>query len=276
MTGSLVGQSGRSKPRQVRQWHNGPTRQADVVYAALKGELYLASWALPGARLTENGLSDHFGTSRAPVREALKRMVQERYLSAHFRNGYTVRAFSIETFRELSEVRIVLESQAIRWALAQPSLDYDAQLEPLRAEWYASRQESDVSRIARLNWEFHAGIVALSGNSQLLQLHRDVLERVEVVQRLDFTEEDRIETTYDEHRAVIDALFRRDIEDAVRNLELHIRRSTAVVSQRMTDPASGYQSAANPEQRASTSAVAMCGDGSEPPSGGPVQRRSEC
>ena len=221
----------RSEPRRVRQSVDAHTRQADRVYAALKDELYVAPWALPDGRLTENGLSDHFGTSRAPVREALQRMVQERYLSAHFRNGYTVRAFSMETFRELSEVRILLESQALRWASADPRVDHRSRLALLRASWDTVDRESDLSRINRLNTEFHCGLVALSSNAQLMRLHNDVFERVEVIQRLDFIEQYRIESTYDEHCVVLDALESGDYDKAVEHLESHIRRSTECVGE---------------------------------------------
>ena len=230
MGDSVMTRHRRSEPRRVRQCGDRHTRQADRVYIALKNELYLAPWALPDGRLTENSLSNYFGTSRAPVREALQRMVQERYLSAHFRNGYTVRTFSMETFRELSEVRILLESQALRWASIHPLADYRSRLQWLRAAWDTVERESDLSRITRMNTEFHCELVALSGNAQLMRLHADVFERVEVIQRLDFTEQYRIESTYDEHCRVLDALDSSDNDEGVKRLEDHIRRSTASVS----------------------------------------------
>lgn len=226
----------RSTGRVRRRSSSGssPERQADRVYQALKDKLYLATWALPGERLTEHGLAEYFGTSRVPVREALRHLVQERYLWAHFRNGYTVRAFSARTFQELNEVRITLECQALHWAAKRPRTEHDeACLHQLKQAWAAPEQKTTVEHLARLNREFHAALVALSGNEELARVHGDVIERVEVVQRLDFTQYDRIESTYREHRAVLDALASGDDGSAAQELTSHIRHSTEEVRKRM-------------------------------------------
>lgn len=217
-----IGRSGRSRT---------PERQADLVYAQIKDNLYLADWALPGKKLTEHGLSALVGTSRAPVREALQKLVQERYLIAHFRNGYTVREFSKETFRELTDVRIMLECQALRWSHTHPALT--KKLHALQTTWTPSEDTLPVGQMIRMNREFHMDLVTLAANAQLSRIHADVLERVEVVQRLDFTEHDRVEATYREHRRVIDTMIDGRIDTAIDLLTEHIQRSTDSVNERM-------------------------------------------
>ncbi|WP_091641363.1 GntR family transcriptional regulator [Aquisalimonas asiatica] len=210
-----------------------PGRQADRVYVRLKECLFLEPWALPGMKWTEHGLSTLFGTSRAPVREALQRLVQERYLAAHYRNGYTVKGFSTEMFKELTDVRILLECQALRLSRDHPALTEE--LETLRHVWEAPEERVSFDHMTRMNREFHLSLVRLGGNEQLSRVHADVLERVEVVQRLDFTAHDRVEATYREHLGVINALARGQTEQAVSELTDHIQKSTAAVNDRMTD-----------------------------------------
>ncbi|MFO7858869.1 MAG: winged helix-turn-helix domain-containing protein, partial [Ectothiorhodospiraceae bacterium] len=66
-----------------------PAKAGDRIYETIKSELYIE--LAPGDRLTEQSVSRRFGVSRIPVREALHRLVQEGYLHAHRRAGYTVR-----------------------------------------------------------------------------------------------------------------------------------------------------------------------------------------
>ncbi len=218
-----------------------PERQADHVYRELKASLYLVSWALPGQKLTEHGLSGVFGTSRAPVREALQRLVQEQYLAAHFRSGYTVMTFSERAFQELTEVRIMLECQALQAWFIHPIQNPDAEtrIRNLRQTWSHPNGSDSATEVTQLNLEFHTDLVALACNRQLQKVHADVLERVEVVQRLDFKEEDRVETTYREHQSILDAMVEGQIDVGMDRLSQHIQRSTDSVKDRSSAYFSG-------------------------------------
>lgn len=192
---------------------------AEFVYSRLKGELYTS--LRPGDRLVESAIAGRLAVSRTPVREALQRLVREGYLLAHLRNGYTVAAVDFGVVNELYHVRAVLEVEALRLCCEREG---GVALGALETVWCVprARQVRDTGAVAQLNTEFHAGLVALSGNRELARVHGEVFDRIRLVQRLDFTRDERIDATYEEHAAILAALARRDSERAAALLRAHI------------------------------------------------------
>lgn len=199
------------------------------VYETIKGELYFS--LKPGDRLTEQGVSTRFGISRIPVREALQRLVQGGYLESHLRNGYTVREISARTYSELMEARVLLECHALRLLVRNKSARTEGALERLALVWSTPDRSLTSHELNVLNSDFHRTLVNLAGNRELARLEEDTLERIEVAQRLDFTQNQRIEETYGEHAEILNAVSRGDADRAVNTLEEHIRSSAnAVIS----------------------------------------------
>ncbi len=95
----------------------------------------------PGARLRQEELAEVFGTSRIPVREALRALEYEGLVSSEPHRGFTVTALDADDVEEVYALRILLESEAVRLAL--PLLT-DEDLEELEVLFRvdAGRQES--------------------------------------------------------------------------------------------------------------------------------------
>jgi len=203
-------------------------KAGDRVYETIKGEIYLS--LRPGDRLTEQSVSERFGVSRIPVREALQRLVQEGYLQAHLRNGYTVKEISSRTYTELMELRVVLECQALRMISPDGAQRTRNMLTHLASVWETPEPSLSSHDVSALNRRFHQTLVDLTGNRELARVEQQTLERIEVAQRLDFTRPQRVEDTYREHGAILQALLNGDAERARRTLEAHIRNSARVVT----------------------------------------------
>lgn len=202
-------------------------RLADRAYDRLKGQLYLT--LKPGERITESSVAGDLAVSRTPVREALQRLVQEGYLRAHLRNGYTVAPVDFAVVHELYHVRTVLELEAIR--LCCGAGQRSAWTDALDRVWKVprARRLRETDAVSRLNTEFHRALVALGGNRELARVHGEVFDRILLLQRLDFTRDERIDATYDEHAAVLTALAQGRGEEAGRLLAEHISVSRDTV-----------------------------------------------
>lgn len=211
-------------------------KAGDRIYQALKGEIYLD--LKPGDRLTEQSVSERFGVSRIPVREALQRLVQEGYLRAHLRNGYTVNQISSRTYAELMEVRVVLEGHAVREIACKTSPATAKALDNLASIWSTPNRSLSSHDLNTLNREFHQTLVDLADNRELARLEQATLDRIEVAQRLDFTKPQRISETYREHAAILQALREGHAERAVQILETHIRSSARAVTSIIDHPSS--------------------------------------
>lgn len=196
---------------------------ADRAYAAIKEDLFEFR-LLPGERFSENEVAARLGVSRTPVREALYRLEREGYLTVQSKSGWSVRGLDFERFDHLYEVRTLIELAALRRLAAAETLEA---VLPLKAVWLvpASARLDDAREVARLDEQFHLGLVGSTGNPEMLRIHLDVTERIRVIRRLDFTKADRIESTYQEHGQILRAVLSRKVELASTLLTAHIERS---------------------------------------------------
>ncbi len=205
------------------------TNLAATVYAQLKSDIFEFR-LLPGDRFTETEVALRLGVSRTPVREALYKLDRDGYIFVSARNGWNVKPFDFEAFENLYDVRIILELAAVKKLCemeAKPVLD------ALKETWLAppERRERDPQKICDLDEQFHAGLVAAAGNPETARIHQEITGRIRIIRRLDFTQPDRIDSTYDEHAQILRNIMRRKHDPAGMMLKAHIESSKAVVRQ---------------------------------------------
>lgn len=204
--------------------------RADQVYEQLKRDV--ADFKLvPGDRFTENELSERLGVSRTPVRQALFRLQQEGYVEVLFRSGWRVLPFDFDRFEQLYDLRMVLETTAARRLCTDGARVDLSLLKELAAIWLvpATERSDKTLEVAYWDEEFHCALVAAAGNSEMARVHRDVTERIRIIRRLDFTQQLRIDATYDEHAKILRAIQRKRGDQAVLLLSAHIQSSKSEV-----------------------------------------------
>jgi len=204
---------------------------ADTVYERVKDDI--AEFRLvPGDRFTETEIAERMGVSRTPVRQALFRLQREGFVQVQFRAGWMVQPFDFEMFENLYDLRIVLETTSVQ-RLCEAARDQvdRGRLEALQAFWLAPKAERklDGRLVSKRDEEFHATLVAAAGNPEIARVHRDVTDRIRIIRRLDFTQADRVQATYDEHAQILRAVMRRRTDQAVLLLRTHIEASKAEV-----------------------------------------------
>ncbi|KPB52855.1 MULTISPECIES: GntR family transcriptional regulator [Pseudomonas syringae group] len=197
---------------------------AEDVYRRLKQEIF-DFYLLPYDRFTETQLADRYQVSRTPVRDALYRLQREGYLDVEFRRGWSVRPLDFDQIDQLYDLRIVLECAAIERICA--SADVHPELTTLREHWLIDRDswQTDMQVVADLDEQFHTQLVAASGNLEMARIHQEVTERIRIVRRLDFFKSARIEHTYLEHAAILNALQARKRDEALLLLRSHVEIS---------------------------------------------------
>jgi DNA-binding GntR family transcriptional regulator len=200
---------------------------AGSVYDRLKADIFEFR-LLPGTRFSENEVASRSSVSRTPVREALFRLEREGYLQVHPKSGWSVRPLDFDALDHLYDLRMVLECAAVEKLCAGNPRQALAGLE--RVWLVAPRSRlTDGARVARLDEEFHARLVAAAGNPELARMHQSITERIRIVRRLDFTHPERIVYTYLEHGQILRAILGRRSARAVGLLRGHIETSKSEV-----------------------------------------------
>ena len=202
-------------------------RLADAVYEQLKADIFDFR-RLPGVGLSENEIAARTGVSRTPVREALLRLQRDGFVERQPKIGWSVRPLDFERFESLYDLRVILELAALAKLCAGA---IGGALDRLKAVWLAPKKQraSDPVEVARLDEAFHAMLVQAAGNPELARVHGDITERIRIIRRLDFTQPQRVERTYEEHAAVLRAVLARNPERAGALLRAHIEASKLAV-----------------------------------------------
>jgi DNA-binding GntR family transcriptional regulator len=200
---------------------------AGTVYESVKRDIFDFR-LLPGDRFTETEVAVRAGVSRTPVREALYKLEREGYIQVSSRNGWSVNPFDFESFESLYDVRVIMELAASQKVCEMAER---SDFEELKGIWLVppSMRVRDPQKACELDERFHATLVAAAGNPQLARMHHDITERIRIIRRLDFTQPDRIDSTYEEHAQILRAVLRRRLDQSRLLLKSHIEASKAVV-----------------------------------------------
>jgi DNA-binding GntR family transcriptional regulator len=98
---------------------------ADRAYTAVR-DMIVSLELRPGAVVNERELTAQLGIGRTPMREALRRLAQEKFVAVYPRRGMFVTTVEIRDLASLCEVRLVLEGLAVRLA-AERATDADTE-----------------------------------------------------------------------------------------------------------------------------------------------------
>ena len=200
---------------------------SQMAYEALKRNIFDFE-LLPGDRFSETDIAARLNMSRTPVRDALYRLEREGFLQVHLRVGWSVRPFDFAQFENFYDLRLILEQASI---VRLCDLPERPDLDKLKAVWLVPAAERlTVSKeVSELDEAFHSSLVHAAGNPEVARCHREVTERIRIIRRLDFTQQHRIEQTYNEHAQILRAVIRRRADEANRLLRSHIESSKAEV-----------------------------------------------
>src|SRR4051794_11188224 len=196
----------------------------DDVYRQLKHSITNFEFR-PGARLVEDDLSERYGVSRTPVREALRQLEREGLVVASAGRGRFVRDIALRDYEDVSQVRLALEDLAVAQACERAD---DAAIDELRATWDGNEPAADGSYVYA-DERFHTGVARLSRNDFLIDELSRVNDRIRIIRLTDFTDGTRIKTVQKEHDAILVAMRGRDTEKAASLMRRHIERSHANV-----------------------------------------------
>jgi DNA-binding GntR family transcriptional regulator len=200
---------------------------AEIAYERIKARIFDFE-LLPGDRFTETEMAEALAMSRTPAREALYRLEREGFLQVHLRVGWSVRPFDFRQFEHNYDLRLILEEASVRRLC---ELSERPLLDALKDVWLVTKGERLASGkdVAALDEAFHTTLVIAAGNPEVARCHREVTERIRIIRRLDFTQPQRIDKTYDEHAQILRAVIRRRADEANRLLRSHIESSKAEV-----------------------------------------------
>ena len=183
-------------------------------------EMILSGELPPGSKLNEVGLSQRFGVSRGPLREALRALEETGLIRQEKNRGAHVREIKLSEAADIYDVRAGLDATAGR-LLAQRITP--EQLRTLRDMTEAMRavQPNDIGRFHELNLSFHDCIVAMAGNPVLTEHYRRLCKLLALFRRRNLLAPMAIPHFAEEHSMIVNLLEARDGHGASEALFAH-------------------------------------------------------
>ncbi|XTZ40202.1 GntR family transcriptional regulator [Salmonella enterica] len=201
---------------------------AERIYSELKNDIFDFR-LMPGAHFSESEISERMSASRTPVRQALFWLEHEGYVQVYSRSGWQVKPFDFTYFEALYDFRIVLEREAVRRLCGMPPGICSEHLAPLVSFWIDSPRMAPSKALSQQDEQFHTTLVRSSGNSEMVRVHIDLTEKMRIIRHLDFTRDDRVDATYNEHARILQAILKQQTAEAQHILTGHISQSKAEV-----------------------------------------------
>lgn len=207
----------------------------EQVAEELRSRIYAHQLA-PGAWIDEQAIAAEFGISRTPLREALKVLASEGLVELRPRRGCYVAELSEQDLDEIFPVMALLEGRCAEEATIKAGVAELARLEAVHAELEQHAANGDADRFFEANQAFHGILQQLAGNRWLNQLIADTRKFIKLTRRDSLRLEGRLRQSLAEHRAILDAIRRRDPDAAGRLMREHILSGRAALA-RLNRPA---------------------------------------
>ncbi|CAO4177451.1 GntR family transcriptional regulator [Methylorubrum populi] len=184
----------------------------------------------PRARVNESELTERFGISRTPLREAIKILATEGLLELLPNRGARVASISRNELEEMIEIIAGLEATACDLACRMITDEEIAEIEAKHREMVAAWQGRDEANYFRLNREIHEAIMGASRNTKLRSLYVGLTGRIQRSRYSAHQTEAQWAKAVEEHEQMIALLRARDSEGLASLMRLHIRSKKPVIA----------------------------------------------
>ncbi len=203
------------------------------IYEQLKSAITTMDIYDPDAnlKLDERGLSEQFGSSRTPLREALTRLDQDGLVKILPRRGIIIVRKTKAEILEMITVWAALESMAARLVCEVAGDGEIAELQQLVDTYDSSQIKQHMSEYSDDNIRFHSTIIRLSQCDLIAEMTDGLFRHVRAIRRRTIHEKDRAQRSVRDHSRIVKALVRRDADLASQLVREHTMKLREHVEQ---------------------------------------------
>jgi DNA-binding GntR family transcriptional regulator len=195
-----------------------PRTIADQIQQLIYGGEFKA-----GDRLNEAALAVRMGTSRGPIREAIRILAGTGLVTPVVNRGVFVRQVSMREMLEIYDLRALVFGFAAEAAVEHITDDHRRSFEALLDQMDAASQAGDSGLYYTLNLQFHELILVLSNSQRAHRLYHDYVKELHLYRRQNFNTPGNMRRSNVEHRRIYEAISRGAHAKAKMHAEDHIK-----------------------------------------------------
>jgi len=194
------------------------------VYKILKKEIIKGSFK-PGDKVLENKIAEQMGISRTPVREAIRVLAAEGFVTLNPNQGIVVRSVSAENIREILQIHSVLEGLAARLFCEVINEENLKELENYVNKMEKLANKKDTLAYSEVDLQFHELIVNNSRNKRLMQMRKNMSDQAQRYRISSLRIPRRFKESLKEHQNILEAFKTKDAKKADSISQKHIQNA---------------------------------------------------
>ncbi len=167
-----------------------------------------------GSRVSEPDLAERYGISRTPIREALRQLESEGYLTVIPRRGAVVSVFSEKDVEEFYAIKSILEGYAARRACEKLTAKELDRLQAINDRLADLAANNDIKTFFKIHNDFHDVFIKAADNEKLRELIISLVTRFQRLRLMSISLPGRMGISVQEHEKIIEAFRRKDAETA--------------------------------------------------------------
>lgn len=179
----------------------------------------------PGERLDEVKLTERFGVSRTPIREALTRLTALAILVPGEKRGVRVAEYTREELAQVFEAMHEIEATCARIAAQRLSLLSRSEIERAQLTCMTAAKSGDVHAYMRANEAFHQTIYRATGNPYIAEIASDFRRRTGPFRAKKFGTQADLIASAESHEDLIASIFSKDSQAASDGMRAHMTES---------------------------------------------------
>ena len=236
----------------------GVETAGEKAYRRLRNDIIFGRLA-PSQKLRLESLKEAYGISVSTLRELLNRLTSEGLVVAESARGFEVAPVSADNFRELANLRLLLESHAMQRSFVLGDMDWEGRVVAAHHKLATMEKrtlagdERGLEVLKRYDSEFHQALLSACGSRVLLDAHAAVFDKyirylmIAVIFRA---------AAPPEHQRLLDCALKRDAKAAQAILATHIMDCVNYTLDNAPENLLGIHRAAGKRRRPTDLAVA--------------------
>lgn len=207
---------------------------AEMAVEGLREAIITGQFKL-GEPLSEIQLASSIGTSKTPVREALKQLRIEGLVTVVPQSGTFVFTLSAKEVVKMCELRFILEMAAFKLAYQHNRKAFTRSLQTVVEKMATAQKAGDIPKYLRLDTEFHEQLFTYCDNQFISDAYSLIGGKIAALRTHLSSLPQHTQLSFDEHRKFVDAIDQKDLENATIILEKHIGRSKETYAENIED-----------------------------------------
>ena len=166
----------------------------------------------PGERIPEEKIANQLGSSRTPIREALRKLSAEGLVYLYPKRFAEVAHYTQESIRQIGALRLSQDILSAQLALHYGSNADFAYLRTLADKCEEGARIGNIYDRIKNDCDFHLGIAQISGNQMLIKYQQELYMRIHLIQISKYSSIEDSLMQIHHHRDIVDALTNRDFD----------------------------------------------------------------